>query len=92
MRQITRAFKHIPHVQNYRVSPYYIDLYFTKQRIAVECDEYGHQNYTQADEMERQERIERMLGCQFVRFNPDDPTFEVGDVINQIMVLMYEPL
>ena len=89
MRQITRAFQHIPFVRNFRISPYFIDLYFPNQRIAVECDEKGHQEYDQADEMIRQQRIEEVLGCQFVRFNPDDPTFEVGDVINQIMILMY---
>lgn len=90
MQQITRSFQHVPFERNYRISPYYIDLYFPKQRIAVECDEWGHQRYSQADELERQQRIEAALSCRFVRFNPDDPTFEVGDVISQIMVLMYD--
>ncbi|HUY79708.1 MAG TPA: DUF559 domain-containing protein [Ktedonobacterales bacterium] len=90
MRQITQAFQHIPFVRNYRVTPYYIDLYFPNQRIAVECDEHDHRRYSEDEDMQRQERIEMALECQFVRFNPDDPTFEVGDVINQIMVLMYE--
>ena len=44
-----------------------------------------------ARDIKPQERIEEALRCRFVRFNPDNPAFDIGDVINQIMVLMYVP-
>jgi len=29
-------------------------------------------------------KIKETLGCNFIRFNPNDPNFNIGDVINQI--------
>lgn len=89
--QIVRAFKHLRSIRHYRVAPYYVGLYFPDCRIAVECDENGHsdkRNYVPQVENERQIFIERALECQFVRYNPDDPDFNVGDVINRIMLLV----
>jgi very-short-patch-repair endonuclease len=89
IRQIRRAFQHLRTVQQYKVGPYYIDLYFPDDRIAVECDEDGHRRYTQEVERKRQNYIEQKLNCTFVRYNPDAPSFNIGDVINQIIVLIY---
>ncbi len=88
--QIVRAFKHLRTIAQYRVAPYYIDLYFPDQRIAVECDEEGHRRYTREVENHRQTFIERALGCAFVRFNPDANGFNIGDVIHRIMMLVYQ--
>ena len=87
--QIRAAFQHLRTVQQYKVGPYYIDLYFPGYRIAVECDEEGHRRYTQEVERKRQNYIEQALGCTFVRYNPDSPIFNIGDLINQIIVLIY---
>lgn len=87
--QIRRAFKHLETKQQYKVTPYYIDLYFPDYKIAVECDEGGHRKYTQEIEFKRQNHIEQALGCTFVRYNPDAVDFNIGDVINQITVLIY---
>ncbi len=87
--QIRRAFKHLETIQQYKVASYYIDLYFPNHRIAVECDEEGHRKYTQEIERKRQNYVEQALGCTFVRYNPDTPNFNIGDVINQIIVLIY---
>jgi very-short-patch-repair endonuclease len=76
-------------VQQYKVAPYYIDLYFPDYRIAVECDEEGHRRYSPKEERKRENYIEQRLNCIFVRFNPDSPKFNIGDVINEIIVLIY---
>ncbi len=87
--QIRRAFQHLRTIQQYKVAPYYVDLYFPDYRTAVECDEEGHRKYTQEVERKRQNYIEQRLSCAFVRYNPDAPNFNIGDVINQIIVLIY---
>lgn len=87
--QIRKAFKHLETIQQYKVAPYYVDLYFPDYRVAVECDEEGHRKYTQEVEFKRQNHIEQALSCTFVRYNPDTPNFNIGDVINQIIVLIY---
>lgn len=86
---IARAFGHLRSKRQYRVRHFSIDLYFPDLKIAVECDEYGHRHYPVAVEINRQRAIENALGCRFVRFNPDDQRFHIGDVINQIMMLVY---
>jgi very-short-patch-repair endonuclease len=90
--QIVRAFAHFRAVQQYRVPPYALDLYFPDQRIAVECDEDGHRHNDPKAEIQRQRHIERALGCTFVRYNPDAPDFNIGDVINKIMLLIHGPM
>jgi very-short-patch-repair endonuclease len=87
--QIRRAFQHLRTIQQYKVAPYSIDLYFPDYRIAVECDEEGHRRYTPKAERKRQNYIEQRLNCTFVRYNPDSPNFNIGDVINEIIVLIY---
>jgi len=89
IRQIRKTFKHLRTIEQYKVGPYYIDLYFADYRIAVECDEDGHRRYAQDVERKRQNYIEQTLNCTFVRYNPDSPNFNIGDVINQIVQLIY---
>jgi very-short-patch-repair endonuclease len=88
---IVRAFAHLRTVRQYRVPPFVIDLYFPDQGIAVECDEYGHRgwSYDPESEARRQRHIEQVLGCTFVRYNPDAPNFHIGDVINEIILAVY---
>lgn len=87
--QIRRAFQHLRTVQQYKVAPYYTDLYFPDYRIAVECDEEGHRRYSLKEERKRENYIEQRLNCSFVQYNPDSPKFNIGDVINQIIMLIY---
>lgn len=88
--EIMCAFSHLKMVQQYKVTPYRIDLYFPMQNIAVECDERCHQRYNRNREIERQRYIEGKLGCTFVRYNPDTSGFHIGNIINSIMRLIYE--
>jgi very-short-patch-repair endonuclease len=86
---IQTVFSHIPSVTQFFISGYRIDLYFPDYRIAVECDEYGHSSYDTERELARQDTITKLLGCQFIRFNPHDVDFNIGNVINQIMQVIY---
>lgn len=68
--------------QQFSVGRFRIDLYFTKYKIAVECDEYDHQDRDAQKEYERQEFITKQLGCRWVRFNPHNKTFSMAKVAN----------
>ena len=68
----------------FTVDKYRIDLYFPKHKIAVECDEFDHCDRDISYEIKRQKCIENLLGCQFIRFNPDAEDFCIFKVINQI--------
>ena len=71
-------------VRDYPYRSYRIDLYLPEYKIAIERDEDGHQSHARYEEEERQRRIEQQLSCQFIRFNPDEPGFNVGQVLNEI--------
>jgi very-short-patch-repair endonuclease len=90
IQEIVNAFTHFHTVVQYRVGKYHVDLYFTKQKIVVECDEKHHRKYDTKSEIERQAYIEQQLGCRFIRYHPDRPGFSIGTVIHQIMALIYE--
>ena len=70
-----------------------IDLYFIDHKIAVECDELHHMsesNKTQ-DEM-RETRLKQKLNCDFIRFNPFEPHFNVFELIGKIHSAIIEKL
>ena len=74
-------------VRIYKPGYYYlyeIDLYFPDLKIAVECDEYGHSSTPAYEDEFRQREIEQTLGCEFIRFNPHEPNFNIGHCINRI--------
>lgn len=90
IKTIQLAFNHCSSITQFLISGYRIDLYFPEHQIAVECDENGHKDYLAEKEIKRQDIITQLLGCKFVRFNPDSPEFNIGNVINKIMVAIYE--
>jgi very-short-patch-repair endonuclease len=84
---IQNAFAHIPSQTQFFIGKYRIDLYFPKEKIAVECDEKNHSNRNPNEEKERENYITEQLNCRFVRFNPNENCFNIGKVINQIIIL-----
>lgn len=87
IRLISKTFKHLPQKHQYSVGRYRIDLYFPTQKLAIECDEHGHKTLTyRENDTKRQTYIENKLGCTFIRFNPDKKYFNIGDVINLIIL------
>ena|GEM_PF-1036816 len=82
---ITAALEGLVRYQDqYIVDGYRIDLYLPDERIAIECDEEGHKYRPSLDEQYRSKYIENKLSCELIRFNPDDPNFNVGRVINEV--------
>ena len=63
---------------------YNVDLYFPSFNLVIECDQNNHNHYNNQAEEERANYIKDKLGCTFIRFNPDEPGFMIGDVIYKI--------
>ena len=81
LSQIIKAF-HGEHMRmQYAIGGFFIDMYFPRIKLAVECDEQQH---TDDKDAARQRYIETHLGCTFLRFKPHAPGFCVFKVINQI--------
>lgn len=74
-----------------KVGKYKIDLYLPRQKLAIEIDEHGHKDRDEDYEERREETIQRVLKCEFLRVNPDDQEFDIfkfiGDVMNHIMIM-----
>ena len=86
---IMQVFKGIKMIDQYTVDNYRIDLYFPKHKLAVECDEFGHNDRDVNYEVTRQKYIEAKLRCQFIRFNPDAKDFKMENVLNEIFRFIY---
>ena len=69
---------------------YEIDAYFSKQKLAIEIDELGHQNRDFECEIERQKALEKELNCKFIGINPAKENFNVFDEIGRIHVFVSE--
>lgn len=87
---LKEAFKDCDPVTQFYCCGYRIDLYLAKDRIAIECDENDHSHYKNKDELKREQSIKSALACSFVRFNPYDPSFNIGSVILEIRQLLGE--
>ena len=86
---LCNSLKNITHVyRQYKVGLYYVDLFIPKINIVVECDEDGHKGRNAMDEHTREEFIKTKLGCEFVRFNPNDKSFDLSEIINKIFILL----
>ena len=84
LKNITDAYR------QYKVGSYYVDLYIPKLNIVVECDEDGHKGRNAMDEHIREEFIKAKLGCEFIRFNPNNKRFDLSEIINKIFILLIE--
>jgi len=81
---IMTAFRCKRPITQYTVEQYRIDLYFPRERVAVECDEFGHRDRDAEYEATREATLKRRLGCRFIRFNPDAADFCIFEVIGQL--------
>ena len=68
----------------YSVLGYKIDIYYHDHRLAIEVDEKRHKDRNINDEIQRQKAIEKQLGCEFIRINPDKEKFNIFKAINEI--------
>ena len=65
------------------IDGYFIDLYFTEYKLAIECDENDHIHNSLCDEKFREICISKN-DITFIRYNPDDINFDIHKVINRI--------
>ncbi|AAC97763.1 ORF MSV196 ALI motif gene family protein [Melanoplus sanguinipes entomopoxvirus] len=72
----------------YKVFEFYIDLYFTDLKIAIECDKYNYNGHYTSYDKYRQILIQNELNCKFIRFNPYDTDFNIYNLINKIHVFI----
>lgn len=84
IRKIMKAFSSEKMEYQKKCGKYKIDLYFTKYKIAIECDEDGHNRYNEECEIERQNFIEEKLECSFLRFNPNAKDFNLYSMLGNI--------
>lgn len=71
MAEIMKAFDGPRMVHQYLVGCYRIDLHFQDYGLAVECDEYGHSQYSLEKEADRSAFIDQQLACKWVRCDTD---------------------
>ncbi len=83
---ICEVFRDFMHKKQFRVDKYFIDLYFTDLKLAVECDEDHHRLQVDRD-IERQSYIETALSCKFYRFTPNKTT--LSNIVYDIMNIIY---
>ena len=85
MLNIINAFKCENIKRQYICDKYRIDLYFIDYKIALECDELQHnvQKNIQTDS-KREEVIKNKLNCEFIRFKPFEPDFNIFELIGKI--------
>ena len=80
---IASAFDGVTAVERQaRIGTYKVDLLFNDHRLVVECDENGHANRDVAYEQQRESYIKTTHNM--VRFNPNDPAFDMALVLRQI--------
>ena len=83
--KIIKVFSNEKILLQHSVLNYQIDLYFSEHKLAIEVDEKGH---TDRDEKknknEKEEKMEKVLGCKFIRINPDAEYYDIFVEIRKI--------
>ena len=69
--------------RQFQIGSYRVDLCFTDDFIVVECDEYGHSDRLVANEVARADFIKNQ-GYAIIRYNPNEPRFDLSDVLNRL--------
>jgi very-short-patch-repair endonuclease len=71
--------------KQYKILTYRIDLYIKDTNIAIECDEFGHNDRNEEYEKKRENDIINVLGCKFIRFNPNSKSFKLSQLLSEII-------
>jgi very-short-patch-repair endonuclease len=90
---IENVFKGQKMEDQFKVKPYYLDLYFPEYKIIVECDENGHRDRKPSEERERMDYVNEKLDIDdsyWIRFNPDEYGFDITLVCGKINRKMKE--
>ena len=74
--------------RQFNVLKYRIDFYIPSLNIAIEYDENNHNNYSYDEHEGRQIKIEKEIGCRFIRVSDSNGYMHnVGQVIKEIFNL-----
>jgi very-short-patch-repair endonuclease len=92
INKILEVFKNESMDCQYYKDNYRVDLYFIKYKIAIECDEYNHADRNINYEKKRETYLRKHLNCDFIRFNPDDPEFDIFKLLNTIYIMIIKKL
>lgn len=72
-------------IRQFRVLKYYIDLFIPDFHLAIEYDEGNHKNYTYENHGLRQNNIEKVISCRFIRLSDFDSNLHnIGIVMKEI--------
>lgn len=73
----------------YTIKNYRLDMYNRKYNIVVECDEDGHSGRDPIYEKARTQYVDTVLvNPKWIRYNPDEPEFDIADVVGKIFILI----
>ena len=61
---------------------------YLKENLAIEVDEYGHEDRKQNKENKRQKELKEHLKCTFIRINPDEKDFSAYDGLGRIQAFI----
>lgn len=87
LEESLKAFN-IKGIKQFQVLSYKIDYYIPSLNIAIEYDENNHKNYTYEQHKCRQKKIEKELGCKFIRISDSKSnSYNIGYVIKNIFNL-----
>ena len=84
LTKLDKYFKTEDKLFQHSVLGYRIDLYLPKYKLAIEVDELGHCTRDIKSEIERKNRIEKELGCKFIRIDPSRKNFGIIDEFSKI--------
>lgn len=73
-------------IQQFKVKQYFIDLYFPKYKLAIECDENKHnRTLIKKNDIDRENNIKiEIKDIYFIRYEPHKKDFNIFKVINKI--------
>lgn len=72
-------------ISQFRILNYQIDYYIPSLKLAIEYDEKGHKYYSYERQEGRQLKIEKELGCEFIRVSDDKSNaYNIGLIAKKI--------
>lgn len=85
--QIQEAFRGTEMIFQHKVinTNYHVDIFFVDYNLVVEFDENRHKYYIDKD-LKRQNEIENILKCKFIRINEDESVFKAINEIHKFIV------
>ena len=86
LKCILDAFNGEEMIRQYKVKQYFINLYFPKYKLAIECDESGHyRDIMKKNDIIRENDIKTEIkNIYFIRYQPEKKDFNIFNLVNQI--------